>query len=298
LPAREIGFGAWAPFVSLNGEIVPAPDAKVSVFDRGILLGDGVYETVRARNGKLFRWPAHRERLIRSLRSARIPAPCPPPAIDAAITDCLHANGLSDARLRITITRGVGGPGFDLAEGSAPSVIVAASPWRPLPEEKYRNGVKAIVSRIRQTAIESLDPALKSISRIHLALARMEAAEQGAHEALLLGSGGEIREGTSSNVFLWQDGKLRTPSVACGVLEGITRELVLEIARAERITCEETRLERADLAAAEEIFFTNTSWGALPVTRLDGGAVGSGAPGPLARRMMENITRRVEEECR
>ncbi|HEV8336903.1 MAG TPA: aminotransferase class IV [Candidatus Polarisedimenticolia bacterium] len=297
MPAREIGFGGWAPFVSLNGEIVPALEAKVSVFDRGILLGDGVYETVRARNGKLFRWPAHRERLVRSLRSARIPLG-PPPEIDAAITGCLRANRLSDARLRITITRGVGGPGFDLAEGSAPNVIVAASPWRPLPEEKYRNGVKAIVSRIRQTAIESLDPALKSISRIHLALARMEAVDQGAHEALLLGSGGEIREGTSSNVFLWQAGRLRTPAVACGVLEGITRELVLEIARAEGIACEETRLERPDLASAEEIFFTNTSWGALPVTRLDGEAVGSGVPGPLARQVMERISLRVEEECR
>ena len=297
MPVERKGYGSWAPVVWLNGDLVPAEKARVSVFDRGILLGDGVYETLRVRNGKPFRWPPHRERLRHSLEEARIVLSFPLSALDEGIARCLQANDLREARLRMTITRGEGNPGFDMMEGAAPSVIIAASAWRPLPEEKYREGVQAIIPRIRQTGQDTLNPALKSISRIHLVLARLEAVQRGAHEALLLGSGGEVREGTASNVFLAKGGRLRTPSLESGVLEGITREAILELARAAGIPCREDRVEQADLESADEIFFTNTSWGALPVTRLDGKPVGTGKPGPLTRELGSRLSALVDEEC-
>jgi branched-chain amino acid aminotransferase len=291
------GYGNWAPFVWLNGEVVPAEKARVSVFDRGILLGDGVYETLRVRNGRPFRWPPHRERLRSSLEKARIALPFPLALLDQGIAGCLRANHLREARLRMTLTRGDGNPGFEMMEGARPTVVIAASPWRPLPQWKYSEGVQAVIPRIRQTGEDNLDPALKSISRIHLVLARMEAEERGAQEALLLGSGGEVREGTASNVFLAERGTLRTPSLESGVLEGITREAILELARAAGIPCREDRVTRDDLESADEIFFTNTSWGALPVTRLDGKPVGSGRPGPLSRKLGDLLAALVDREC-
>ena len=297
MPVERKGFGNWAPVVWLNGELIPAGEARVSVFDRGILLGDGVYETLRVRNGKPFRWPPHRERLRRSLEKARIVPPFDLSSLDEGIAACLRANSLEEARLRMTITRGTGNPGFDMMEGSLPTAVIAASPWRPLPEAAYSEGVGAIIPRIRQTGEDNLDPALKSTSRIHLVLARMEAAERGAHEALLLGSSGEVREGTASNVFLVSGGRLRTPSLASGVLEGITREAILDLARLAGIPCREERLDRADLESSDEIFFTNTSWGALPVTRLDGKRVGNGQPGPVTRDLGARLSALVDAEC-
>ena len=297
MPAERKGYGNWAPVLWLNGGLVPAEKARVSVFDRGILLGDGVYETLRVRNGKPFRWPPHRERLRRSLEKARIVLAFPLSFLDEGLAECLRANDLKEARLRMTITRGEGNPGFEMMEGATPTAIIAASPWKPLPGERYREGVQAIIPRIHQTGEDNLDPALKSISRIHLVLARMEAEERGAHEALLLGSGGEVREGTASNVFLATGGRLRTPSLESGVLEGITRQAILELARAAGIPCREERVVRADLESADEIFFTNTSWGALPVTRLDGKPVGTGKPGPLTRELGSRLSALVDEEC-
>jgi len=288
----------WAPYVWFNGEVVPARHASVSVFDRGFLLGDGVYETLRARAGRIFRWLRHRERLERSLAAAAIAPTWPLSILEDAIHRCLEANTLKEARIRLTVSRGEGHPGLDIhGEEGPPTVAVAASLWKPLSAERYQEGVSAIVPRIRQTGRENLDPTLKSISRIHLVLARLEASQRGAHEAILLGSGDEVTEGTSSNVFLVRQGKLFTPPLQAGILEGVTREAVLETARAQRIPCDETRLTQGDLEAADEIFLTNTSWGALPVTRLDGKAVGSGRVGPVAADLGKGLMDLVEREC-
>jgi branched-chain amino acid aminotransferase len=288
----------WAPHVWIDGAILPREKGAVSVFDRGFQHGDGVYETVRACAGRLFRWASHRARLERSLAAARIDLPFPIAEIEQGIARCLEANALPDARVRIQITRGEGGPGIGVESGPGrPLAVVIASAFRPLPPPTYREGVAAIVSRIRQTAQGSLDPALKSTSRIHLVLARLEALEKGAHEALLLNGREEVAEGTSANVFLVRDGGLATPSLETGILEGVTREAVLELARKAGIRCEEARIPREDLTRAEEIFFTNTSWGVLPVTLLDGRKVGGGSPGPLASRLHPMLEDLVEAEC-
>jgi len=289
--------GGWAGTVWLNGALVRAAEARVSVFDRGILLGDGVYETLRVHRGRTFRWPEHRARLENSLSAAGIVLPFPLSTLAAAVGDCVRANGLEEARIRITLTRGEGNPGFEPMPGAHPNAIIAASPWSPVPEEKCRRGIAALVSSIRQTSSDSLDPALKSISRVHLVLARMEATANGAQEAILLGSDGTVREGTASNVFVVQQGKLLTPPIDCGILEGVTRALVLELAAEAAIPCEEATLLRAELDRADEIFLTNTSWGALAVSFLDGKQVGGGAGGPVALALGRRIEERVEREC-
>jgi branched-chain amino acid aminotransferase len=297
MPAADPGVGAWGPFVWLNGEIVPAREARVSVFDRGILLGDGVYETLRVHRGKIFRWEEHAQRLARSLASACFENPPDAGALADAITRCVDANGMPDARIRMTVTRGEGDPGYEMMPGSRPTTIVAASRWRPLPEARTREGVGAIIASRRQTGADNLDPALKSISRIHLVLARMEASRRQAAEAILLGSDGNVREGTASNVFVVEAGKLKTPSTACGILEGVTRAAILELARAEGIGVEEGRLDAADLRRADELFLTNTSWGALPVATLDGAPVGTGRGGATALKLGGMLNELVEREC-
>ena len=289
--------GGWAPYVWLNGEIVPAAEARVSVFDRGILLGDGVYETLRVHRGRIFRWREHRDRLLSSLASAGIEPAHSPAALEEAIASLVRANQMQEARVRLTITRGEGDPGFDLMPGKGPSTIVAASAWRPLPEQRYREGVRAVFASRRQTGSDSLDPALKSISRIHLVLARLEATRMKAQEAILLGSDGKVREGTASNVFMVRQGGLRTPSTQCGILQGVTREAILELAMAAGIPSEEGSLEPEDLQGADEVFLTNTSWGALPVGELDGKPVGTGRGGPVALILGQKLSELVEREC-
>ena len=277
--------------------MVAAPEARVSVFDRGILLGDGVYETLRVHRGRVFRWPEHRSRLEGSLKAAEMALPYSTAYLLEAVGACVRANGLDAARIRITLTRGEGDPGYELMPGKQPNAIVAASPWHGVARDRGRSGVAAIVSSIRQTGKESLDPSLKSISRIHLVLARMEATRCGAQEAILLGGEGEVREGTASNVFVVNKGKLLTPSLECGILEGVTRALVLELAEESGLTHEERKVTPGDLHQADEIFFTNTSWGALSASRLDGKPVGAGVAGPVALEMGRRIEERVGKEC-
>jgi len=278
--------------------VLASDQARISVFDRGFLLGDGVYETMRVVEGRMFRWGQHRERLLRSLSGARVESSGFVSDLEGGIAACLEANHLRDARLRLTISRGEGYPGFDLDPEARPTVLIAASPWLPLAEERYRMGVEAIIPRVRQTGRDSLDPALKSTSRIHLALARMEATDRGAREAILLGSDGAVREGTASNVFLVANGRLKTPSIECGILEGVTREAVLEVAAAGGRAGEEMILGRKDLESADEIFLTNTSWGVLPVTRLDGKRVGNGVAGPVALELRRRLEEQVARECK
>jgi branched-chain amino acid aminotransferase len=291
------GYGGWSPHVWLNGALVPAVEARVSVFDRGILLGDGVYETLRVHRGKIFRWREHRDRLLGSLAAAGIEPPHPPVVLEEGITTLLQANQMREARIRLTITRGEGDPGFDRMPGKGPCTIIAASEWRPLAEERYREGVGAVIASRRQTGSDSLDPALKSISRIHLVLAHMEADRSEAQEAILLGSDGKVREGTASNVFLVKGGKLRTPSTRCGILEGVTRAAILELSIEAGIAWEEGLIAPEELAQADEIFLTNTSWGALPVSRLDGKPVGGGRGGPVALTLGRSLSELVEREC-
>jgi len=272
-------------WVYLNDRFVPQEEAVVSVFDHGFLYGDGVYETLRAYRGRVFKLADHLARLERSASRIQLHLPAGPERLADLVRETLSRNLLQEAYLRITVSRGAGEIGLDPALCKAPTLVIIAKPFQPYPESIYAEGVAVILARTRRNLPEALPPQVKSLNFLNNILAKMEAKAAGAHEALMLNHRGDVTEGTTSNVFVVQEGRLRTPSVECGILDGITRELVLQLASELNIPSEEARLSIADLLRAEECFLTNTTQEVLPVTRVDGHVIGDGRPGVLTRRI-------------
>lgn len=284
-------------WIHLNGRLVADSEAVVSVFDRGFLYGDGVFESLRSVGGGPFRLDRHLRRLQRSAQGIGLDLPMQPSELAAAVVELLEANHLRDARLRVTVTRGAGRPG-EYAEAHGPAtLVISASAFAGPDPALHREGVAAAIPSRRQIPPEVLDPQIKSISRLSSVLARREARDRGAFEAILLDSLGNLTEGTVSNLFLVERGGLRTPEAPSGGLPGITREAVIEIARAAAIEVVEEALPSRRLLAADEAFLTNTSWEVLPVVRVDGRPIGSGMPGPVARRLLASYRELLGREC-
>jgi len=283
-------------WIYLNDRFVPQEEAVVSVFDHGFLYGDGVFETLRAYRGLVFKLSDHLARLERS--AARIQL-CLPVSIErlAYLTrEALSRNQLQDAYLRITVSRGAGEIGLDPALCKTPTLVIIAKPFQPYPESFYADGVSVMIAKARRNLPEALPPQVKSLNFLNNILAKMEAKAADAYEALMLNHRGDIAEGTVSNVFVVYDGRLRTPSADCGILEGVTRSLVLQVASELGIPADETRLNVEDLLAADECFLTNTTQEVLPVTRVDGHRIGNGRPGPLTRRIHATFRAYIESE--
>jgi len=284
-------------WIHLNGRLVAEGEARISVFDRGFLYGDGVFESMRAVGGGVFRRERHLDRLRRSASGIGLDLPMPLPGLAAAIGDLLEANRLRDARIRVTLTRGAGRPGeYVEAEGPA-TVVITAAGFAGLDPALHREGVAVAIPPRRLIPPEALDPAIKSISRLSSVLARREARDRGGFEAILLDGGGNLTEGTASNLFLVRDGRLATPPVPAGGLPGITREAVIEIARAAAIPVAEEPLPARLLQDADEAFLTNTSWEVLPVVRAEGRPIGGGSPGPVARDLLLRYREMLRREC-
>jgi len=283
--------------IHLNGRLVPEEEARVSVFDRGFLYGDGVFESMRAIGGAVFRRERHLDRLERSAEAVGLDLKPARPGLSAATDEVLEGNRLADARLRITVTRGAGRPGDYVEALGPPTIVISAAPFGGLEEERHRNGVRVAISRRRQIPPDSLDPAIKSISRLSSVLARREARERGAFEAVLLDRGGHLTEGTTSNIFVVVMDRLLTPPATAGGLPGITREAVVELARAGGIEVVEERLPAGVLGEAQEVFLTNTSWEVLPVVQVDDRLVGDGVPGPVTRDLLGAYRELLAREC-
>lgn len=283
--------------VSINGRLLDEREALVSAFDRGFLYGDGIFESMRAVNGSVFRLERHLRRLTRSASLIGLELARAEADLAAAVREVLRANGLENARIRVTVTRGAGRPGDYLHAEGPPTVVVAALPFAGLPREAHDDGVEVSIVRRRQVPPAVLDPAIKSTSRLSSVLARREAHERGAFEALLLDERGHLTEGTASNAFVVAGGRLLTPASTDGCLPGVTREAVIDLARGAGIDVREERLPVSLLGRAEEIFLTNTSWEVLPVTRVDGRPVGSGRPGPMAADLLRLYRELVAREC-
>jgi branched-chain amino acid aminotransferase len=283
--------------VHVNGFLVHESEAVISVFDRGFLFGDGVFESMRAVRGRIFRLDRHLARLERSAALIGLEPPRPVAGLGEAALEVLRANRLRNARLRLTVTRGPGRPGDYLHAPGPPTVVITAAPFAGIDAGLYERGVGVVIPARRQVPPEVLDPTIKSISRLSLVLARREAGSQQAHEAILLDAAGHLTEGTSSNLFLAAGGRLLTPRVPGEALPGITREAVIEIARAAGIDVEEGPLPAPVLERADEAFLTNSSWEVLPVVRVDGRAVGAGRPGPLARDLLGRYRDLLRREC-
>jgi branched-chain amino acid aminotransferase len=272
-------------WIYLNDRFVPKEEAVVSVFDHGFLYGDGVFETLRAYRGRIFRLTEHLARLDRSASALGMALPVARERLADLARESLTRNQLQEAYLRITVSRGPGEIGLDPALCKSPTLVVIAKPFEPYAESFYTDGVSVTIARTRRTPPEALPPHVKSLNFLNNVLAKMEATAAGSHEALLLNHRGEVTEGTTSNVFVVQGKCLRTPAVECGLLAGITRGIVLQLARETGIPAEETRLTVRDLTDAEECFLANTTQEVLPVTRVDGRSIGGGRPGQITRRL-------------
>jgi branched-chain amino acid aminotransferase len=280
--------------VYLNGRFVPRDEAWVSVYDHGYLYGDGIYETMRAYGGRIFLLGRHLSRLKRSADAIALQLPLPTEKIGDALVESLTVNKLREAYIRIQISRGAGEIGLDPALCPAPTMVILVKPFKDYPAELYENGVAVTIVKTRRNHPLALDPSIKSTNFLNNILAKIESLRAGAYEGIMLNWKGHIAEGTISNLFLVRKGVLRTPSLETGILEGITRDLVLSLARRQQVPVEETLLRPRDMLKADECFITNTTLEIMPVTKVDGKLVGPGVPGPVTKKLLNAYRNEVQ----
>jgi branched-chain amino acid aminotransferase len=276
--------------VHVGGRIVPPEEAQISVFDRGFLYGDSVYETIATVKGRPFALDEHLDRLARS--GERIGLRVPPRSdLEAAIATTLAAAGNPESRIRVIVTRGHGdlaaGPDLDPASAPRPELVVLVGPLTGPSADMYQRGVAVAIVSVARNDPRAIDPAVKSGNYLNNVLALAEARRSGAYEAILCAPGGSVAEGASSNVFVVHDGAVRTPALAVGILDGVTRGKVLGLCRAHGIPCTEVDpLRPEEVRSAQEVFITSATRGVLPVTSVDQQPVGPGVPGAVTRRLM------------
>jgi len=285
--------------IYLNGRLISHSKAKLSSFDHGFLYGYGLFETMRAYQGYIFRLDQHLARLRRSAQSLGLTHSIlhvveGKQSLETACTAILEVNKLKDARLRLTVSAGEGDMMPDPGTCSSPTVLVTARNLIPLPPEKYESGFKATLSSLHRNSQSPLSR-LKSTCYMENILARMAARATGCDEAILLNEQGYLAEGSTTNIFLMNNRELITPSLESGVLPGITREAVLEIARAANIKTMERQVELKELIEAEEAFVTNSILELMPLTLLDGKPIGTGKPGQLTKELLAAYRKLVDE---
>jgi branched-chain amino acid aminotransferase len=284
--------------VSIDGVICPRPeDAKVSVFDRGFLYGDSVFEVMRTYHGVPFGERPHLERLARSCERVLIRMPIDVAAMQREVRSALAEAGAQESYVRVIVSRGAGPIVLDPMSAEHPTRVVIVVPLRAQPDELYTEGVEVALVRASRATDDTRAAGAKASNYLASLLAVHEAKQRGGYEAIITGPTGEIIEGASSNVFVVQHGVVRTPPAATGLLEGITRAEVLAAAATEGITVAETSLDPRDLYGADEAFLTSTLREVVPIVRADGHPVGRGTPGPITQRLHQAYLRRVEAEC-
>jgi len=274
-------------FASVNGNVVPAGEARVSVLDNGFTFGDAVYETLRTYAGRPFHLDRHLERLRASADRLGFAPPFGDDVFARRLDELLARAGNDESYIRIILSRGEGDISYRFDRVKGPTLVMVVKPFEPPPERDYVEGIPVVIASVRRNHPRALDPAIKSNNLLNNILAVREGQSRGATETILLNDGGEVAEGASSNVFVVKGGRVSTPPLAAGILSGITRRLVLDLCRDAGIPAGEETLRVADLLAADEVFITSTTKEAAPVTRIDGKPVGSGKPGPVHRRILQ-----------
>jgi branched-chain amino acid aminotransferase len=273
-------------FASVNGEILPAEEARISILDNGFTFGDSVYETLRTYGTRPFQLDRHLRRLRASAARLGIGVPLGDGELRARLDELLARAGNPESYIRLIVTRGEGDISYNFDRVKGPTVVMAVKPYQPYPEHHYRDGIEVIVSSIRRNHPQSLDPAIKSCNLLNNILAVREAQARGAAEALLLNHAGQVAEGASTNIFVVRSGAVLTPPLEAGILAGITRDIVLELGRRLGLPVREEGLAVADLLRADEVFLTSTTRELMPVRMVDGRTVGSGKPGPTTLRLL------------
>lgn len=279
----------------LNGELLPMAQARISPEDRGLLYGDGVFETMRAYGGVIFRLQPHLERLGDGARVLRFPGEVDCDAIAAACREVLRANELREAYVRVTVTRGLGGLPSELTSAAGPTVLIVTREFHDYPPELADRGMSAVVSATRRNTSSPLSR-IKSLNYLDNLLARAKAMEAGADEALLLDAAGHVVEGSASNVFAVLGGTLTTAPVSAGVLPGITRGCVLELSAGLGLPVREALFDLDTLRAADEAFLTNSLMEVMPLVAVNAEPIGSGHPGPMTLRLRDAYQELVRRE--
>ncbi len=281
-------------WIFLNDTFVSEDQARISVFDHGFLYGDGVYETLRAYHGEFFLLERHLERLRQSCQLIGMDLPMPEKQLPALLEETLRRNELADAGVRITISRGKGDLGLDPSHCPRPTLVIMAQPFRPYPPSLKKDGVRLEVVEIRRNPISAQSPRIKSLSFLNNILAKQEALRMGGVDAIMLNIEGYVSECPTSNVFFVKDGEIKTPSVECGILEGVTREVVMMLGKEQGMTLHEGRYRAQELLEADECFITNTGMEIMPVSRIGDKRIGKECPGPLTAKLSQLFQENVE----
>jgi len=280
--------------VWINGQFYDKQDAKISVYDHGLLYGDGVFEGIRVYGGKVFKHAQHIDRLYESAQALALTIPLTPAEMTKAVEDTVAKNNKVDGYVRLIVTRGAGTLGLDPRK-CEPAVIVIADDISLYPKELYENGLEIITSSYTRPHNNALSPRVKSLNYLNNILAKIEAIRAGCLEAIMLNQAGEVAECTGDNIFVLKGGVLKTPPPEAGILQGITRDFVLELAAKAGIPARECTLTRHDVYTADEVFLTGTAAEVIAVTKVDGRVIGAGKQGPLTKKLRDAFTAAVRE---
>jgi branched-chain amino acid aminotransferase len=282
--------------VYLDGAFVNKADAKISVFDHGLLYGDGIFEGIRLYKKCVFRLDDHLERLEFSARALLLDLPMSRREFSDVVCEACRINGLEDGYIRLIVTRGVGDLGLSPSSCPGPSVIVIADRIVLYPPEIYEKGLAIITVPTRRMSPAALDPGIKSLNYLNNVLAKIEAAQRGVLEAIMLNDQGYVAECTGDNIFVVSKGRIMTPDPTSGALRGITRRVMFELAEELGMQLEERNLTRYDVWNAEECFLTGTAAEVVPVVKVDGREIGDARPGVVTRRFLDAFHRRVSTD--
>ena len=272
--------------IYIDGKFYSEANAKVSVFDHGLLYGDGIFEGIRFYNGRVFRLEQHLERLWNSARSICLDIPMTRQEMTEALLETIRQNHLRDGYIRLVVTRGVGNLGLNPEQCKNPSVIIIVATIALYHEDFYRKGLSIVTVATRRSNPASLNPAVKSLNYLNNVMARIEANLASADEALMLNDAGNVAECTADNVFIIKHGKIFTPPITAGALQGITRSVVFDIAGEFDMKVVEADFTRHDIFVADECFLTGTAAEIVPVIKADGRLIGNGKPGPITTRII------------
>ncbi len=278
----------------INGRLYDKDDAKVSVYDHGLLYGDGIFEGMRSYSGKVFRHQQHLQRLYESAQAIHLKIPIAIEELAAAVNETLRVNNIRDGYIRLVVTRGAGSLGLDPNRTSNPQVIIITDHISLYPKEMYENGLEIVTSSVVRNHSAALSPRIKSLNYLNNILAKIEGLQAGCVEALMLNTKGEVAECTGDNIFLVKHGDVYTPPIDAGILQGITRDAVIDLAREEGLEVREVPLTKHDVYIADECFLTGTAAEIIPVVKVDSRVIGDGKPGPVTR----DLTRKFHELTR
>ena len=281
--------------IYLDGKYVSKDEAKISVFDHGVLYGDGIFEGLRIYNGRIFKLEEHVERLYDSAKSIMLTIPMTKQEMIDAHVETARRNNFQDAYIRTLVTRGVGSLGIDPRSCPKATVVIIVDKIALYPAEYYEKGISVVTVATRRPAVDALTPRVKSLNYLNNVMAKIEVNLAGAQGGIMLNQDGYVTEGTADNIFMVKNGKMYTTPRFVGILEGITRNTVMDMAAEYGLNVLEEVLTRHDLFVADEIFFTGSGAEIIPVVKVDGRAIGTGAPGELTRRFIADYGAMVKQ---